>query len=136
MNIKWNQIALGVAIGFLLGAVFSHFYMIRRFPGPPPFGRGGPGGPGGPMEMFNRELGLTETQKEKVSAIFKKYEPEMEKTMRPDPEFEAVRKRIQAEILMILTPEQAKKMEVMEERMKAFHKTGRGHGPGPEGEFK
>ena len=135
MNIKWNQIAAGAAIGFLLGAAFSHFYMIRRFPGPPPFGRGGPGGPGGPMEMFSRELGLTEPQKEKVSAIFKKYEPEMEKTRRPDPGFETVRKRIQAEILTILTPEQAKKMEAMEERMKSPRKHGRFRGPGP-GDFK
>ncbi len=133
MNIKWNQIALGAVVGFLLGAAFSHFYMIRRFPGPPPFGRGGPGGP---IEMFSRELSLTEPQKEKVSVILKKYEPEMEKTMRPNPEFEVVRKSIQAEILLILTPEQAKKMEMMEERMKAFHRPGHFPGPGPEGDFK
>ncbi len=133
MNIKWNQIALGVAVGFLLGAAFSHFYMIRRFPGPPPFGGGGPGSP---MEMFSRELSLTESQREKVSAIFKIHEPEIERTMRPSPEFEMVRKTIQAEILTILTPEQAKKMEIMEERMKSFHRSGRFPGPGPEGDFK
>ena len=133
MNIKWNQIALGAAAGFLLGAVFSHFYMMHRFPGPPPFGRGGPHGP---MEMFSRELELTEPQKEKISIILDKYEPEMQKAMGANPGLDTVRKRLKAEILPILTPEQAKKLEVMEERMKAFHKTGRGHGPGPEGEFK
>jgi len=133
MNIKWNQIALGAAAGFLLGAAFSHFYMLHRFPGPPPFGRGGPGGP---MEMFSRELGLTESQKKEVSAIFKKYEPEIEKTMRPNPEFEMIRKTIQAEILTILTPEQAQKMEVLEERMKSFRGPGRFRGPGPGGDFR
>lgn len=88
------------------------------------------------MEMFSRELGLTESQKKEVSAIFKKYEPEIEKTMRPNPEFEMIRKTIQAEILTILTPEQAQKMEVLEERMKSFRGPGRFRGPGPGGDFR
>ena len=133
MNIKWNQIALGAAAGFLLGAVFSHFYMMHRFPGPPPFGRGGPHGP---MEMFSRELELTEPQKEKISIILDKYEPEMQKAMGANPGLDTVRKRLKAEILPILTPEQAKKLEGMEERMKSFRGPGRFRGPGPGGDFR
>ena len=127
MNIKWNQIALGAAAGFLLGALFSHLYMIYRFPGPQYFGGGGP------MEMFSRELGLTEPQKEKVSVIVEKYDPEMEQAMRVNPGLEAVRKRFQAEILPVLTPEQVKKMEILEEKIITFHgrSSGRFHKPGP-----
>ena len=133
MNIKWNQIALGAAVGFLLGAAFSHFYMLHRFPGPPPFGRGGPHDP---MEMFSRELGLTEPQKEKISVIFKKYEPEMKKAMSANPGLETVRERLKAEILPILTSEQAKKLELLEERMKSFRGAGHFRGPGPDDDFR
>lgn len=112
MNIKWNQVALAAAAGFLLGAVFSDLYRMHRMPGPPRHGM-----VGGPMEMFSRELDLSAGQKEKMKAIFEKYQPEMDKVMEASrPKMDAVRQRLKAEINTVLTPEQRKKMEEMEAR--------------------
>ncbi|HNW45299.1 MAG TPA: hypothetical protein PKI19_12400 [Elusimicrobiales bacterium] len=146
MTIKWNQVAFAGAMGFLLGAVFSNFYTLRHMPGGPPFGPGRPPfGKGGPVEMFNRELDLTGPQKERLSAIFEKYKAEMDKVMEAGkPQMEVIRQRLKAEIATILTPEQVKKMDKIEEEMRAGHeKFGgplppRGHGgplppPGPGG---
>ncbi|MCX5786234.1 MAG: periplasmic heavy metal sensor [Elusimicrobia bacterium] len=121
MTIRWNQVAVAAAAGFLLGAVFSDFYRMHRMPWPPP-----PHHMDGPMEMFNHELGLTESQREKVSAIFKKYQPEMEKIMEENrPKMEEVRLRIKSELKAVLTPEQAAKLEELE---KDFRPEGH-HGP-------
>ncbi len=132
MNIRWNQVAIAAATGFLLGAFFSDFYRMHRMPGPPQH-------LGGPMEMFNRELDLTGPQREKVSAIFKKYQPEMEKVMDENrPKMEAVRLRIKAELKTALTPKQIAKFEEMEKNFEA-HGPGGPHGqhggppPGPRG---
>ncbi len=127
MNIRWNQIALGIVIGFLLGAVFSHFYIVRRFPGPPPFGGGGPGGP---MEMFSRELGLSEAQKAQISGIIEKYKPEMDKAMESSrAEMDKVRIRMKAELKNVLAPDQLRRLEELE---KEIGKRGP-HDPGKEG---
>ena len=65
--------------------------------------------------MFNHELGLTESQREKVSAIFEKYQPEMEKIMDENkPKMEEVRLRIKSELKAVLTSEQAAKLEQLE----------------------
>lgn len=128
MNIKWNQIALAAAAGFLLGALSAGFYLVHRFHGLPPFGGGNP------VEMFSRKLGLTEEQKAKVSAVFEKYQPEIEKVMRArTPEMEALRKRVRAELLPILTPQQAETMRMLEEKIKLRHKNSpcRFNKPGP-----
>ncbi|HNW44869.1 MAG TPA: Spy/CpxP family protein refolding chaperone [Elusimicrobiales bacterium] len=137
MNIKWNQVSLAAAAGFLLGAVFANLYTIHHIPGRPPFG-GGPGGGrhGAPMEMFTRELGLDEAQNEKISAIFEKYRPEMDKVMKStEPQMEALRRRVKTEIDGILTPEQITKIEKLEKMMKPPHKgfAGRMPPPGPGG---
>jgi Spy/CpxP family protein refolding chaperone len=109
MNIRWNQVAVAVAVGFILGAVFSDFYRMRRMPWPPPHDMGGP------VEMFSRELKLTESQREKVSAIFEKYRPEMEKAMDENrPKIEEVRIRIKSELKTVLTPGQAARLEELE----------------------
>jgi Spy/CpxP family protein refolding chaperone len=128
MSIKWNQVALAAAAGFLLGAVFSDFYRMHRMPGPPHHGMGGP------MEMFSRELDLSSGQKEQLKNIFEKYQPEMDKAMEANrPAMDAVRLHLKAEINAVLTPEQQKKMEKLESRFEPPH-GGRGgppmgHGP-------
>lgn len=123
MTIRWNQVALAAAAGFLLGAVFSDFYRSHRRPGPPPRG-------GGPMEMFSRELGLDKAQSAKLSAIFEKYRPEMDKVMEENrPRMEAVRLKMKAEVKAALTPEQAARLEELE---KNFGPGGKHHGPGGE----
>ena len=129
MNIKWNQVALAAAAGFLLGAVFSDFYRMHRMPGPPHHGMGG-----GPMEMFSRELDLSSSQKEKMTAILEKYQPEMEKVMEDNrPKMDALRQRLKTEFDTVLTPEQRKKMEELETRFQPPHgghgKPPMGHGP-------
>ena len=111
MNIRWNQVAIAAAIGFLLGAVFSDLYRMHFRPHwPPP-----PHMSGGPMEMFNRELELSKAQKQEVSAIFEKYRPEMDKAMEANrAEMEKVRGRMKAELKNVLDPDQLKKLESME----------------------
>lgn len=130
MTIKWNQVALAAAAGFLLGAVFSDFYRMHRMPGPPRHAMGG-----GPIEMFSRELDLSDGQKEKMKTIFEKYQPEMEKAMEANrPKMDAVRQRLKAEINTVLTPEQRKKMEELEARFEPRKdwsgKPPMEHGPG------
>jgi len=123
MSVRWNQVAVAAAAGFLLGAVFSDFYHTR-------FGRMlPPPHPGGPMEMFTRELKLSEPQQKKISAVLEKYGPEMEKVMEENrPRIDAVRLRMKAELKTILTPDQAARLEEME---KDFGP----HGPrGPHGD--
>ncbi|MBI5745240.1 MAG: hypothetical protein HY952_11910 [Elusimicrobia bacterium] len=122
MNIRWNQVAIAAATGFLLGAVFSDFYRMHRMPWPPPPHHMD----GGPIEMFNRELELTGPQREKVSAIFKKYQPEMDKVMGENrPKMEEVRLKIKSELKAVLTPKQTAKLEELE---KDFGPNGH-HGP-------
>ena len=132
MSIRWNQVAVAAASGFLLGAVFSDFYHMHRHPGhpPPPMQ--------GPMEMFARELELTAPQQGKISAIFEKYQPEMEKVMEANrPKIEAVRLKMQAELKSVRTHEQAAKLENMEKDFGPHGHDGPGgppphipHGPG------
>lgn len=130
MNIRWNQIALAVAAGFLLGAVSAGIYLVHRFHSLPPFAGGGP------VEMFSRRLGLTEQQKIEVAAVFKKYAPEIEKVMQPrEPQLQELLKRIKAELVPILTPEQTRKLQKLEEKIRSRHKklSGRFGKPGLHG---
>lgn len=127
MSIRWNQIAIAAAAGLIIGAIFSDLYRSHRRPGPPPRG-------GGPMEMFSRELGLSGGQRDKLTAIFEKYRPEMDRVMEENrPKMEAVRLKMKAEVKTVLTPAQAAKLEELE---KNFGPGGKRHGPGggpPEG---
>lgn len=111
MNIKWNQVAISAAAGFMLGAAFSGLYITRLH-------RHMPFAAKDPMDMIGRELGLSADQKKELTKTFEKYRPELEKIMAADrPKFEAVRKRSKAEMAAILTPEQMKKMNKLEEQM-------------------
>lgn len=111
MNIKWNQVALSAAAGFLLGAAFSGLYITRLH-------RHMPFAATDPMDMIGRELGLNAAQKKSLTKTFEKYKPELEKIMAADkPKFEAVRKRAKAEMAAILNPEQMKKMNQLEDQM-------------------
>lgn len=136
MNIRWNQVAIAAAAGFLAGALFSDFYRIHRRPEFPPRH----GGRGGPIEMFSRELGLSADQDKKMLAVFEKYQPEMQKVMEANrPQIDKVREKMKAEMAAILTAEQNKKLTELE---KDFEKNGPPgmiggehgpHGPGCDG---
>lgn len=80
------------------------------------------------MEMFSRELGLSDEQRDKLSAIFEKYRPEMDKVMEENrPRMEAVRLKMKAEVKTVLTAAQAARLEELE---KDFGPGGKHHGPG------
>jgi len=112
MNVRWNQVAIAAAAGFLAGALFSDFYRCHRGPALPPRHA-----PGGPMELFSRELGLSREQQDKVSAVFAKYDPEMKKILETErPKLDAVREKMETELDAILTPGQLKKMEEIKKR--------------------
>ena len=74
MNIRWNQIAVAVAAGFLAGALFSDYYHMHIKRRPP---KQAPAE--GAIEMITRELDLTGQQKDKVAATLEKYRPEIKK---------------------------------------------------------
>jgi len=121
MSIRWNQIAIAAAAGLIIGAVFSDLYRSHRRPGPPPRG-------GGPLEMFSRELGLDKGQRDKLTAIFEKYRPEMDRVMEENrPKMEAIRLRMKSEVKTVLTAGQAARLEELE---KDFSPGGKHHGPG------
>jgi Spy/CpxP family protein refolding chaperone len=125
MTIRWNQVAIAAAAGFLLGAFFSDVYRLHRRPGPPH-------GMGSPVEMFGSELDLSATQKDQVSKLFEKYRPEMDKVMEENrPKMDAVRKKLDAEIRALLTPEQSARMDKLEQN---FSKRMGGGPGGPHGE--
>jgi len=119
MNIKWNQVAIAAAMGFLMGAVFSNLYMGRRIPDRPPLGSDGL------LEMVSRELGLTGSQGEKIYIILNKYKPEMDRMFESNKsQIESIRRRLKAETAVILTPEQLGKLEKFEEKIRAHKKRG------------
>jgi len=119
MNIRWNQVAAAVAVGFLFGALFSDFYRTHRWTTHHWVE--------GPIEMFSRELRLSEQQKEKVSAVFEKYRPEMDAAMNENrAQMDKVKEKIRVELKTIITEEQAKKLAEIE---KDFER----HGPPPMG---
>lgn len=129
MNIRWNQVAIAAAAGFLAGALFSDFYRSHRGPALPPMH-----GMDGPIEMFSRELGLSSDQQKKVQAVFEKYQPEMQKVMEANrPLIDKVRDKMKAEMNAILTPEQAKKMAGLEKDFEKNGPHGMHGGPGPRG---
>ncbi|MGD9643301.1 MAG: Spy/CpxP family protein refolding chaperone [Elusimicrobiales bacterium] len=126
MSIRWNQVAIAAATGFLLGAFFSDLYRMHRKPGPPPQRMGSP------MEIFNRELDLTGLQREKVSTILEKYQPQMEKVMNENrPKMEELRSQIKAEMETVLTPSQIARFEEIKKEFEA-----RGPGALPGGPFR
>jgi Spy/CpxP family protein refolding chaperone len=125
MNIRWNQIALAAAAGFLLGAVSASSYIVHRFHGSPPFNSGGP------LELFSRELDLTAQQKEKLSVIIEKHKLKIDRALHArEPEIEADINSMRIEIRAILTPEQTAKMQKLEEKIEAQRKEFSGHFPG------
>jgi Spy/CpxP family protein refolding chaperone len=124
VNIRWNQVAIAAAAGLLAGALLYDLYRAHRPHGPRDMG--------GPMEMFNSELGLSVAQKTQVSAIFEKYRPEMDKIMEENrPKMEAVRKRLDAEIRAVLTPEQAGRLDKLQTELTGPHGGPPHWGPPP-----
>ena len=117
--IRWNQIFISLLIGFALGGAFMQWN--GRECGHKHWKKGGM--KNHLIEKFTKELGLTEDQKAKVSAIFEKTHTQMEALhAQVKPQFEALRSETQAQIRVLLTPAQQKKFDVMnakwEERMK------------------
>ncbi len=114
MTIRWNQIAVAVAAGFLMGAFFSDFYHmhIKRRPPQPATAEGA-------IERITHELELSAPQQEKVSVVFEKYRPEVKKVKDSiNPKLEDLRLRIKAELKEILTPEQYARMEKLDNNSK------------------
>ena len=123
MNIRWNQIAVAVAAGFLAGALFSDYYHMHIKRRPP---KQAPAE--GAIEMITRELDLTGQQKDKVSATLEKYRPEIKKVKDSiNPKLEDLRVRLKAELKSELTPEQYAKLEKLDNESKR-----RGEPPPPD----
>ena len=127
MKIRWNQIAIAVAAGFLMGAFFSDYYHmhIKRRPPQqmqqrPP--RAGKDAAAGPIEQLTHDLELSDQQEAKVSAIFSKYRPEVKKARA---RLEELRLQIMTELKAALTAKQYAKLEEPDKN------TGPGNGPPP-----
>lgn len=106
MKLRWNQIAVSVAAGFLMGALFSDLYHVRL--------KGSPAGPvpEGKIEVFTRELGLSRSQQERTMEIFTKYRPKVRKVSASiRPQLEDLRAQIMAELKTVLTPEQYERLD-------------------------
>ncbi len=110
MKTRWNQIAIAVAAGFLMGAFFSDFYHMhlkRRPPQSVPVEN--------PMERLTQELDLSGPQTAEVSAVFEKYRPEVRKTRESiKPELEAIRLKIKSDLKAVLTPQQYEKFDKLD----------------------
>lgn len=111
MNIRWNQVAIAVAAGLLIGAFFSDYYHMRLKRRPPR-----PVPAEGAIETITRELDLSGQQKDRVSAIFDKYRPEIKKVKDSvNPRLEELRVSLKAELKAALTPEQYAKLEKLDD---------------------
>ena len=110
MNIRWNQVAIAVAAGFLMGAFFSDYYHMHLKRRPPRSASAG-----SPVEMISNELHLSGPQKDAVSAVFEKYRPKIKKVKDTvNPELEKLRVQLKAELKPLLTPEQYGKLEKLD----------------------
>ncbi len=111
MNMRWNQIAISVAVGFLAGALFSDFYHMhikRRPPKAVP--------EEGAIERCTRELDLSKQQQDQVAAIFKEYRPKVrgvKDSIRPA--LEGLRLKIKSELRSVLTQMQYSKLEKLDD---------------------
>jgi phosphatidylethanolamine-binding protein (PEBP) family uncharacterized protein/Spy/CpxP family protein refolding chaperone len=108
MNMRWNQIAVAAAAGFLMGAFFADFYHMhlkRRPPQQQPQAEG-------MIENLTRELDLSSAQQGKVVAIFDKYRPQVRALKDSiNPAMEDLRKKLKGELKTVLTPQQYAKLD-------------------------
>ncbi|MDD5456299.1 MAG: hypothetical protein PHV30_04620 [Candidatus Margulisbacteria bacterium] len=110
-----------LAIGLVSGRNSFYFFPPEHFQGRP----GGPpprhhGGEDFLRKKMARDLGLSQQQQQQINEIFKKYKPEMEENMeRTRQEFDALNKKIQQEVDLVLTPAQ-------KERFNKIHLRERG----------
>lgn len=101
---------LGLALGLMLGRRMAPpaFAGAGVFNGPPG-GRGGPG-PRGPrllIERLDRELQLTDDQKQRLQSIFDARRPQLEAMQRDMAvRAEEEQRALQADVRKVLTPEQ------------------------------
>jgi len=113
--IRLNQVIISLIVGIALGITIGH--PLHRKPFHHHRGKG-------PMQQhmidrFSKELNLSAGQKQQVAAIFETTRPKMDALQAEvRPKFEALRKETQSEIKKILTPDQQKKMDAIESRMK------------------
>jgi hypothetical protein len=115
LTIKWHQIVVSLLLGFALGVAFGHWRATERFHGRPRHGDMKQH----MMERFNKELGLSSGQTQQVAGIFEGKHSQMEALqteMRP--KFEALRALTEEEIRKVLNPDQQKKFEKMNTKMK------------------
>lgn len=139
MNKPWKVIL--AFVGVFLAGVICGGALAPWWPRPerPP---GGPRGGGARtvMERLEKQLDLTEVQKEKIRPIVERMQAETQKLRRESMrEFTAAMERMNTAIAAELTPEQRRKLEDMRRRFreraerfrKAFHEGNGGPPPPP-----
>ena len=116
MKIQWVHLAAALLLGMLMGAAFGPFIMFRHPPGMMLRGRM----PERMLDRFAEKLDLTPEQKARVGGIFEANRPKMDALLAESrAKFDEVRKAASRQIREILTPEQRKKMDALEEKMVA-----------------
>ena len=110
---------LVLATGIIAGRNSFYFFPPEPIPGrmgPPPSQHRH--GEDFLRKKMAKDLGLSGRQQQQIDQIFKKYKPEMEQNMqRTRLEFDALNKKIQQEIDLVLTPAQ-------KEKFKKIHRNG------------
>ncbi|MCB4756952.1 MAG: periplasmic heavy metal sensor [Elusimicrobia bacterium] len=120
MKIQWNQIIISLLLGLVIGT-FAGPWLMREFF---PRHMGHHGEPQRKMlDMFSKQLGLDQDQKIKVGKIFEAHRPEMDAVFSESrAKFNEIRKITSQEIKAILTPEQQKKFDALEDEMNSRDK--------------
>ena len=103
-------------VGIAMGAAGAHWSFAHR--APPPRG-GGPRG-GGVAERLARDLQLTVAQRDSVSAVLRRYDPQMGAIFASvRPQLDSLRGQLRADIRAQLTPQQQVSYDSLMERDRA-----------------
>ena len=114
-KLNWNQVVIALLIGLATGIAYGQWHAREHLHEHWKHGNMREH----MLERFDRKLHLTPEQKKQVTAIFDAKHPQMvalQAEMKP--KFEALRNSTQAEIRKILNPDQQKKLDEMNAKMK------------------